>query len=171
MDLSGIITISGKPGLYVLVAQSKNGIIVESVNDGKRFPAYASHRISALEDISIYTYDDDVPLSEIYRMIFEKEDGGLALTHKSSGNELREYLGSILPKFDEERVYTSDIKKLLQWYNILHEKDLLKKKEEATEDEAKSEEEAAPKTEAVEDAAEETAAPEASSEASDEEQD
>lgn len=134
MDLSGIISIAGKPGLYRLVAQTKNGIIVENVQDGKRFPAYASHRVSALEDISIYTYDDDIPLGTVYQSIYDKENGGEALNHKSSGDELRAYMQDILPDFDEERVYTSDIKKLLSWYNLLHSAGALKLKEEAEEE-------------------------------------
>lgn len=130
MDLSGIISIAGKPGLYTVVAQTKNGIIVQSVIDGKRIPAYSTHRISALEDISIYTFDDDIPLSQVFRNIWEKENKGKALEGKASGDELRNYMKEILPDFDEDRVYTSDIKKLLNWYNQLHDADQLKEKEE-----------------------------------------
>lgn len=119
MNLTGIISISGKPGLYKVVAQTKNSIIVESLSDGKRIPAYAKDRISALEDISIYTYSDDTPLKEIYQTIYDKENGGEAPSHKGSANELKAYLSEILPDYDEERVYPSDIKKLFQWYNIL----------------------------------------------------
>ncbi len=119
MDLSGIISISGKPGLYKVLTQGKNSIIVESLSDSKRFPAYASDRISALEDISIYTYDSDTPLVEIFEGIYKKEDGKEAPSHKADISELQSYLQEILPDYDEERVYSSDIKKIFQWYNML----------------------------------------------------
>lgn len=129
MDLSGIISISGKPGLFKVVAQAKNNIIVESLVDGKRSPAYSTDRISALEDISIYTYEEDKPLAEVYQAIYEKEKGGTVLSHKESLNKLTKYLLEILPNYDEDRVYSSDIKKLFQWYNILHKADALKVEE------------------------------------------
>jgi len=120
MNLSGIIAISGKPGLFKVVAQAKNSIIVESLVDGKRGPAYATDRISALEDISIYTYSEDKPLKEIYRAIYDKEGGKECPSHKDSLDKLTKYLLTILPDYDAERVYSSDIKKLFQWYNLLH---------------------------------------------------
>ena len=129
MDLSGIISISGKPGLFKVVAQAKNNIIVESLVDGKRSPAYSTDRISALEDISIYTYEEDKPLAEVYQAIYEKEKGGTVLSHKESLNKLTKYLLEVLPNYDEDRVYSSDIKKLFQWYNILHKADALKVEE------------------------------------------
>ncbi|XOV68324.1 MAG: DUF5606 domain-containing protein [Fluviicola sp.] len=119
MDLSGIISISGRPGLYKVIAQGKNNIIVESLMDKKRFPAYSSDRISALEDISIYTIDDDKPLKEIFADIYEKQEGKEGPSHKSDIGELTAYFTDILPDYDEERVYASDIKKLFQWYNLL----------------------------------------------------
>lgn len=119
MNLTGIISISGKPGLYKVIAQGKNNIIVESLADKKRVPAYAADRISALEDISIYTYSDDKPLREIYQSIYDKQNGGEAPSHKSNIEELKAFLSDILPDYDEERVYPSDIKKLFQWYNLL----------------------------------------------------
>ena len=140
MDLSGVISISGKPGLYKVVAQSKNNIIVESLKEGKRIPAYSTDRISALEDISIYTYEDDIPLKEVYIGIFKKEDGGKAPSHKESLKKLTEYLLEVLPNYDEDRVYPSDIKKLFQWYNILHEAGLV-----SAEEEEDKEEKSAPK--------------------------
>lgn len=120
MNLSGIIAISGKPGLFKVIAQAKNSIIVESLIDNKRIPAYSTDRISALEDISIYTYSEDKPLKEIYRSIFEKEKGGECPSHKDSLDKLVKYLLEVLPDYDAERVYSSDIKKLFQWYNLLH---------------------------------------------------
>ena len=119
MDLNGIIAISGKGGLYTIAGQSKSNVIVESVVDGKKFPAFASNRISALEDISIYTYEGDELLSDIFKLIFEKEKGGTSLSHKDNVDDLKAYLRGILPEYDEERVFTSDIKKLFQWYNLL----------------------------------------------------
>lgn len=119
MDLTGIISISGKPGLYKVVARSKNNIIVESLIDNKRIPAYSTDRISALDDISIYTYEEDTPLREVYATIAEKEDCKAILSHKESNQKLSDYLLEVLPDYDEDKVYPSDIKKLVQWYNIL----------------------------------------------------
>jgi hypothetical protein len=120
MDLSGIISISGRPGLFKVIAQGKNNIIVESIIDKKRFPAYSSDRISALEDISIYTHDDDRPLKDIFDKFHQKLDGKAAPSHKEDIVALQEFLSDILPDYDEERIYISDIQKLFQWYNILH---------------------------------------------------
>lgn len=125
MDLSGIISISGKPGLYRVVAKGKNSIIVEALMDNKRFPAYASDRISALEDISIYTYEDDKPLKEIFEGLYSKMEGGEVPSHKEDISVLQDALGDVLPNYDEERVYPSDIKKIFQWYNLLHKAGLL----------------------------------------------
>lgn len=119
MDLSGIISISGKPGLYKVIAQGKNSVIVESVLDKKRIPAYASDRISALEDISIYTLESDVPLKEVFTTIYKKYDGKEGISHKDDIINLQEVMFEILPDYDEDRVYPSDIKKLFQWYNML----------------------------------------------------
>ncbi|MDX2361364.1 MAG: DUF5606 domain-containing protein [Crocinitomicaceae bacterium] len=142
MDLSGIISISGRPGLYKVIAQGKNSIIVESLTEKKRFPAYSSDRISALEDISIYTIDDDKPLKEIYTDIYKKVDGKEAPSHKEDISTLQEFLSDILPDYDEERVYPSDIKKLFQWYNILQKAGVLEIEEEKVEviEEPKAEE-------------------------------
>lgn len=138
MDLSGVISISGRPGLYKVVAQGKNSIIVQSLIDNKRFPAYSTDRISALEDISIYTIDGDKPLKDILSDIFKKEDGKAAPSHKESIATLVEYLADILPDYDEERVYPSDIKKLFQWYNLLLSSGNLKP--EVVEEDAKASE-------------------------------
>lgn len=134
MNLKGIIAISGKPGLFKVVAQGKNNIIVESLEEKKRFPAYASDRISALDDISIYTYDEDKPLKEIYADIFKKENGGVAVSHKEDLSKLTSYLLEVLPNYDQERVYPSDIKKLFQWYNMLHKAGELKLEEAVVEE-------------------------------------
>ena len=143
IDLNHIISISGKPGLYKLLTQSRKGLIVESVEDGKKVPAQATQRISALEDISIFMEDDEeISLEEVFHRIYQKEDGGPAIDHRSDKEELAEYFEDILPGYDKEKVYHSDIKKCFQWYNLLHEADMLKlkEKEEGEEDREKSEE-------------------------------
>ncbi len=122
--LKGILAISGQAGLFKMVSQAKNSIIVESLVDGKRMPAYATSRISALEDISIFTEEDDVKLLEVFNMIFDKEDGQPAISHKVSAKELKKYFGEILPDYDKDRVYVSDIKKVIMWYNLLLDKDV-----------------------------------------------
>lgn len=139
MSLRGIISISGKGGLYKVIAQGKNNVIVESLEDGKKFPAFASNRISALEDISIYTIDEDVMLGDVYQKMFDKLSGAKALDHKSDVAELRAFLAEVLPNYDEERVNNSDIKKLFQWYNLLQAAGLLNA-EEVSENAATEEE-------------------------------
>ncbi|MFP4470204.1 MAG: DUF5606 domain-containing protein [Bacteroidales bacterium] len=135
MDLSNILAISGKPGLYKNVAQSKTGVIVESIEDGKRFPAFAHERISSLAEISIFTTEEDVPLEDVLKKIYEKYDGKQVLDAKSDGEALKSFMEEVLPNYDKERVYTSDIKKLVQWYNILVAHDML----DFTEQEAEGE--------------------------------
>lgn len=142
MDLSGIISISGQPGLFKVVAQSKNGLIVESLIDKKRIPAYSNYKISALEDISVFTTGDDMPLSEVFQKIYDKENAGAAIDHKSNDAELRKYFSEALPEYDEDRVYVSDIRKMLSWYNLLHKNDMLKPKKEEEAVEEKSEKKA-----------------------------
>lgn len=119
MKLTGIIAISGRPGLFKVVAQGKNNVIVESLIDQKRIPAYATDKISALDDISIYTYDEDAPLQGILASIYEKQEGKEGPSHKDDLSSLEAYLHGILPNYDQERVYPSDIKKIFQWYNLL----------------------------------------------------
>ncbi len=120
--LKNILSISGKPGLYKLVSQAKNMLIVESVTpDKKRMPAYGNERITSLADIAIYTDDAEKPLKEVLEAIKEKENGAPATidTKKAAAEELRQYLSEVLPDFDRDRVYPNDIKKLITWYNIL----------------------------------------------------
>ena len=139
--LKGLLAISGQRGLFKMVSQAKNSIIVESLLDGKRIPAYATSRISALEDISIYTEEEDVKLADVFKAIYEKANGGKAIDPKSSGNELKNYFEEVLPSYDRDRVYVSDIKKVLTWYNILIENDLIDPN--ATDEEAEEESESA----------------------------
>ena len=134
MDLKGILAIGGKPGLYKMVSQTKNGLIVEGIAEKKRFPVYSAHQISALEEISIYTYEDDIPLVEVFEMMHKHLQGKDPISPKSSKNELLSFFSEILPNYNEEQVYASDIKKVIQWYNQLNKFDMLvfddKKEEE-----------------------------------------
>lgn len=141
MNLKSIIAIAGKPGLFKVVAQGNQSIIVESLIDNKRSAAHASNKISALEDISIYTDDEDVLLSEVYQKIYEKENGGTCISHKASEAEQRAYLAEVLPNYSRERVYLSDIKKLFNWYNMLHNAGLLILSEEENEESVEAAEE------------------------------
>lgn len=127
MDLKGIIAISGKPGLYKVAAQGRNNIIVQSLDNDKKFPAFASDKISALDDISMYTNEKDVPLTEVLTLLAEKEDFKASISAKEDPKKLREYLVTFLPNYDAERVYDTDVKKLFQWYNILIEKGIISK--------------------------------------------
>lgn len=120
--LKTILSISGKPGLYKLISQGKNMLIVETIDaTKKRFPAYANEKIISLADIAMYTNDSEVPLRDVLRSIKEKENAAIASidVKKTTSEQLREYLAEVLPDFDRDRVYTNDIKKLILWYNIL----------------------------------------------------
>lgn len=119
--LNSILAISGKPGLFKMVSQGKNMIIVESLLDKRRMPAYGSERIISLGDIAMFTDEEDVPLRRVFKSIQTKENGAkIAIDLKKAGNdELRAYLQEVLPNFDRDRVHTSDIRKLIQWYNLL----------------------------------------------------
>ncbi|HEX4887646.1 MAG TPA: DUF5606 domain-containing protein [Luteibaculaceae bacterium] len=119
MNLTGIIAIAGKPGLYKVISRNKSGLLVESLADGKKMPALATHKISALEDISMYTYDEDIKLSVVFDKIYAHTQGGEAIDPKSDGAALFSYFEQILPDFDKERVYPSDLKKLFTWYSLL----------------------------------------------------
>ncbi|MEY2963945.1 MAG: hypothetical protein RL754_1206 [Bacteroidota bacterium] len=125
MELRTVLSVAGKPGLYKLVAQSKGGVIVESLLDGKRTSIPATANVSSLGDIAIYTYDAEVPLREVFQAMAAATGNKEALSHKSSKNELEDFFGEVLPKFDQERVYISDIKKVVQWFNILVKNDML----------------------------------------------
>ncbi len=118
--IKGILSISGKPGLFKLVSRGKNSLIVESLQTGKRMPAYTHDKVISLADIAIYTTDEDMPLADVFELVKEKTDGK-PVDVKSFGSdaEIRAYFGEILPTFDNDRVYTTDIKKLFQWYNLL----------------------------------------------------
>ncbi len=118
--LKTILAISGKPGLFKLVSQGKNMLIVEALATGKRTPAYAHDKVISLGDIAIYTVEEDVPLGTVLETIKEKNDGKpVDMKSFNDDHELRKYFKEILPDFDEDRVYTNDIKKVFNWYNIL----------------------------------------------------
>lgn len=119
MSLEKILSISGKPGLYELKAQTRTGFLAESLIDGKKISVSGRNNVSLLSEIAIYTLSKEVPLSEVFQKISEKEDGGPSINHKSSKDELEEYFFNVLPDYDEDRVYASDIKKVVQWYNLL----------------------------------------------------
>ena len=125
MDLSKILSIAGKPGLYEMISNTKNGVLVESLLDGKRIPAFSHERISSLEEISVFTETDDVPLKQIFHSMFNIMNQQPALSHKSSAKELTAFFASVLPDYDSDRVYVSDIKKMVQWYNLLQSKGLI----------------------------------------------
>jgi hypothetical protein len=135
MDLKGIMAISGYPGLYKMVSQAKSSIIVESLNDGKRMPAFNSYKISSLEDIAIFTDSKEVPLTEVFQKLLDKFENKPAIDPKSSNNELIKLFSEILPDYNKERVYVSDIKKVISWYNTLVQKDMLKTEPEKKETE------------------------------------
>ena len=119
MSLEKILSISGKPGLYHLKNQTRNGFLAESLIDGKKISVNARQNVSLLSEIAIYTLTEELPLREVFSKISEKENGGEAISHKSTRDELEEYFFEVLPDYDEDRVYPSDIKKVLQWYNLL----------------------------------------------------
>lgn len=132
------MAVSGKGGLFRYLAQARNGVIIESLEDKKRTVASATAKISALDDISVFTKDEDMPLCDVFMRIHEKESGGVAADPKSENEQLKAYFKEVLPEYDEERVYISDIKKVLAWYNLLHKYELLEviEKEEQPSDEA-----------------------------------
>ena len=140
MVLKDILAISGEPGLFKFIAQGKNAIIVEHLETGKRSSAFSSAKISSLEDISVFTENEDLSLGKVFDKIFEKESGGPAIDSKSEAEKLKKYFEEIVPDYSKERVYLSDIKKIILWYNLLHKKELLIKEEpEKTTDSDKKE--------------------------------
>jgi len=135
IDLTGIISISGQPGLYKIIAQSKNGIIIENLTDKKRTNIPASAKVSTLSDIGMYTTGDDKPIEEIVTSIFEKEKGGPCVNPKGDDKEIEAYFKQVLPDYDKDRVYVSNMRKLFNWYTILQSTGNLKEKEEKKEGE------------------------------------
>jgi hypothetical protein len=141
MDLKDILAISGQSGLFKFISQGRQGIIVESFADKKRTCVYATQKVNALADIAIYTDNEEIPLSDIFKNIYKKENGGESIDYKSSPEELKKYMAEICPEYDRERVYVSDIKKVINWYNTLIKLKLLKFDEEKEEKKEEKEEE------------------------------
>ena len=135
--LKGILSISGQPGLFKLVTEAKNSIIVESLITGKRSPAYSTSKISALADISVFTETGEIQLKELFLKI--KENGSL-ISPKASNNEIKSFFEEILPDYDKDRVYVSDMKKIIQWYQLLSDQNLLDISEEEKSEEKSPEE-------------------------------
>ena len=125
MNLEKILAISGKPGLYELKVQTRTGFVAESLIDGKKITVNLKSNVSLLSEISIYTYEGEKPLTEVMQRIATKENKGQAISHKEDNATLAAYFKEILPEYDEERVYPSDIKKVLNWYNMLQAKGLV----------------------------------------------
>ena len=146
MNLEGIISISGMPGLYKVVGQMKNGVIAESLSDKKRSPIYSHQQISTLEDISMFTTGDNKPVADIMQSIFDKEKGGACIDHKTDEKQIIAYFETILPDYDKERVHPSNMRKLFNWYNALQATGNLKEKEDAgSEEKVKAHTEEKPK--------------------------
>jgi hypothetical protein len=124
--LKDIMSIGGHGGLFRFISQGRNGIIVESLETGKRMQAFATMKVSALKDIAIFTEEEEIQLDEVFIRIHKYENGSEAISPKSDPDELKDYFSAILPEYDRERVYVSDIKRVLGWYNFLLSKDLLK---------------------------------------------
>jgi hypothetical protein len=131
MDLSKILSITGKPGLYLILSQTKSGALVESLIDKKRFPVFINEKISTLSEISIFTTEEDISLKEVLHSIYKKENGGKCIDSKLDNNALKNYMLEVLPNYDQDRVYVSDMKKLFSWYNLLQSVDMLEFSEEA----------------------------------------
>jgi len=125
MSLDKILSIGGKPGLYKLITQTRTGFVAESLLDGKKISVGLRSNVSVLSEIAIYTLDAELPLREVFQKIQIKEKGGkTSIPHKSEKIKLEEYFFEVLPNYDEDRVYASDIKKVIQWYNLLQENDI-----------------------------------------------
>ena len=146
--LKEILSVTGKPGLFKLVTQGKNMLIVESLIDGKRIPAYTKDKVVSLGDIAIFTEKAEVPLSQVLESVKAKENGGIcSIDTKADNDKLRKYMTEVLPEYDRDRVYPSDIRKMITWYNMLINAKMTDFVEESKEE---------PKEEAKEESKEET---------------
>jgi len=154
MELKEILSVSGKSGLFKVVAQTKNGAIVESLIDKKRFPVFTSDKISSLADISVFCEAEEMPLKDVLKRIYDKENAQKTINHNEAPEKLKAYFLEVLPEYDKERVYVSDIKKVINWYNLLLENEMLNFEEPKDEAEVNAE---AISDEKVEDAEKETA--------------
>lgn len=143
MDLKDVLAISGFPGLYKMISQGKNALIVENLETGKRMPAHARHKISAMEDIAIFTETEDKPLKDFFRALYEKMQGKeVDPPKKMAGDDIKALFEEIIPDYDRDRVYVSDMKKALEWYNLLIRKGMIDTEpEQATDSGTESESE------------------------------
>ena len=152
MNLKDILAISGEGTLFKFIAQGKNAVIVENLETGRRFSAGAHSRVSALDEISIFTAEEDMPLAKVMDRLWDKENGGEAISHRQSDEDLKKYFAEALPEYDRDRVYSSDIRKVIHWYNILQGLNLLVKEDPQEEEQKSGEgdnEEAASATEVI----------------------
>jgi hypothetical protein len=129
MDLKDLMAISGYPGLFRFVSQGRNAIIVESLEDKKRMSVYSTSKVNTLEEIAIFTESEEIPLADVFKRMFQYSGGKEALDHKSPNDAIKKYFEAVLPEYDRERVYVSDMKKVINWYNLLLGFDLLKPEE------------------------------------------
>lgn len=150
MDLSKIMTISGKGGLYKVISETRTGMLAESITDGRKVPVFATDRSSMLEDISVFTTEGEMPLKEVLWKIFEHEGGKLSIDFKTDTDAVKKKFEEVLPEYDKDRVYFSDIKKIFSWYNLLLEKDMITKPEPPEEDKEASEKNNKSETEDIE---------------------
>ncbi|MBT8304672.1 MAG: DUF5606 domain-containing protein [Bacteroidia bacterium] len=136
MGLDKILSVSGRPGLYKVQAQTRTGFLAESLIDGKRISVGMQHNVSILSEIAIFTLNEELPLREVFKKIKDKENGNqTSIGHKDGKDKLEEYFFDVLPDYDEDRVYASDIKKIVQWYNLLQKNDLLDLDDEHSDEE------------------------------------
>jgi len=133
MDLNKILSIAGKPGLYRLVAQAKHGLIIESLIDGKRMNAFMNEKISSLEEISLFSHNEDVALKDVLRNMYNLTNGQKAVDQKADDAAVKAFFESAIPDYDKERVYVSHMRKVIGWYNLLVEKGLVDFTEEPVE--------------------------------------
>ncbi len=125
MSLKKILSIAGKPGLYNLKIQTRTGFVAESLLDGKRITVGLRSNVSLLSEIAVYTYTEEVRLANVFKAIAEKESNEMTISHKEDNTKVQDYFREILPEYDEDRVYASDMKKILNWYNLLQPKGLV----------------------------------------------
>jgi hypothetical protein len=130
MNLKDLMAISGYPGLFRFISQGRNSIIVESLEDKKRMSAYSTSKISTLEEIAVFTETGELPLADVFKRMYSHAEGKEVLSHKSTNKEIQKFFEEVLPEYDRERVYVSDMKKILHWYNLLIEYDMLHPEEE-----------------------------------------
>ncbi len=130
MELKDLMAISGYPGLYRFISQGKNAIIVESLEDKKRMSAYSTSKISTLEEIAVFTETGEMALADVLKRIYDHSGGKEVLSHKSSNQQLKSFFQEVLPEYDRDRVYVSDMKKIINWYNLLLKHDIIRPDEE-----------------------------------------